>query len=342
MKTSDFDYYLPEELIAQEPNIHRDEARLLIYHKNSNKIEHKLFKDIIDYLDEGDTLVMNDTKVIPARLIGKKEDTGGVIEVLLLKDLNNKTWECLCKPARKVKLDTVVVFSPELKARCTGIGEEGIRHFQFIYQGIFMEILDRLGNTPLPPYIHKELKDKTMYNTVYAKEEGSAAAPTAGLHFTNELLKKLEDKKINLVYLTLHIGLGTFRPVSEEDIKNHTMHSEYYLLSKESADAINKTIKNNHKVVAVGTTVVRTLETIMTKYNTLKEDSGWTNIYIYPGYKYKIVNNLITNFHLPKSTLIMLVAALTSTENILNVYNTAVNNKYKFFSFGDAMFIIDD
>ena len=342
MNLSDFDYDLPEELIAQTPLKDRSSSRLLVLNKNTGEIEHKHFYEIIDYLNPGDTLVLNDTKVLPARLIGEKEDTKAVIEVLLLKNIEGDKWESLTKPARRVKVGTVVSFGEGLlKAKCIEEKEEGLRVFEFIYDGIFVEILDKLGTMPLPPYIHEKLEDKDRYQTVYAKNLGSAAAPTAGLHFTKELLAKLKDKKINLAYLTLHVGLGTFRPVNVDNILDHHMHSEYYEVNKETCDIINDTIKRGNKLVAVGTTSVRVLETVMSKHGKMIPDSGWTDIFIYPGYKYKIVNNLITNFHLPKSTLIMLVSALAGRENILNAYKTAVNEKYRFFSFGDSMFIYD-
>ncbi len=342
MNLSDFDYDLPEELIAQTPLKDRSSSRLLVLNKNTGEIEHKHFYEIIDYLNPGDTLVLNDTKVLPARLIGEKEDTKAVIEVLLLKNIEGDKWESLTKPARRVKVGTVVSFGEGLlKAKCIEEKEEGLRVFEFIYDGIFVEILDKLGTMPLPPYIHEKLEDKDRYQTVYAKNLGSAAAPTAGLHFTKELLTKLKDKKINLAYLTLHVGLGTFRPVNVDNILDHHMHSEYYEVKKETCDIINDTIKRGNKLVAVGTTSVRVLETVMSKHGKMIPDSGWTDIFIYPGYKYKIVNNLITNFHLPKSTLIMLVSALAGRENILNAYKTAVNEKYRFFSFGDSMFIYD-
>lgn len=341
MKTEDFDYYLPEELIAQTPLEKRDSSRLLVLDRKTGEVEHKHFSDIIDYLEEGDTLVLNDTKVLPARLIGVKEETEAVIEVLLLKNLENDTWECLTKPARRIKVGTIVSFgNGELKMECTKVFDEGIRHFKMIYDGIFYEILDKLGTMPLPPYIHEKLDDQSRYQTVYAKELGSAAAPTAGLHFTNELLKKIEQKKINICYITLHVGLGTFRPVSVDNIKDHEMHSEYYTMSKSVADKLNETKKNGKRIIAVGTTSTRTLETIATNNNgKFIECSGWTKIFIYPGYEFKAINCLITNFHLPKSTLVMLVSALAGRENILNAYNIAVKEKYRFFSFGDAMFI---
>ena len=335
-----FDYNLPEELIAQTPLEKRDEAKLLVLDKVTGEIEHKKFYDIISYLEKGDTLVLNNTKVLPARLLGEKTDTHALIEVLLLKNLEENTWETLVKPARRIKEGTIVSFGDgRLKCKCTKVLDEGIRHFEFIYDGIFLEILDSLGAMPLPPYIHEKLEDKTMYNTVYAKEEGSAAAPTAGLHFTNELLKKIEEKGINICYVTLHVGLGTFRPVKVDDIKKHHMHSEYYNMSKEVAKKLNETKKNNKKIIAVGTTSTRVLETIMKNHNQFEESAGWTDIFIYPGYDYKAIDSLITNFHLPKSTLVMLVSALAGRENILNAYNKAVEDKYRFFSFGDAMFI---
>ena len=340
MKVEDFNYDLPEELIAQTPLEERDASRLLVLDKTSGKTEHKIFRDIIDYLNPGDTLVLNDTKVLPARLIGEKEDTKAVIEVLLLKNVENDNWECLVKPARRVKVGTKVVFgNGKLILTCTKVEDEGIRYFDFSYKGIFLEVLDELGTMPLPPYIHEKLENKDMYQTVYAKEVGSAAAPTAGLHFTNELLDKIKEKGINICYITLHVGLGTFRPVKVDTIEEHKMHSEYYSMSNDVANILNKTKENNHKIIAVGTTTTRTLETIMNKYNKFTECSGWTDIFIYPGYKFKGIDSLITNFHLPKSTLVMLVSALAGRENILNAYKIAVNEKYRFFSFGDAMFI---
>ena len=316
-----FDYNLPEELIAQTPLEKRDEAKLLVLDKVTGEIEHKKFYDIISYLEKGDTLVLNNTKVLPARLLGEKTDTHALIEVLLLKNLGENTWETLVKPARRIKEGTIVSFGDgRLKCKCTKVLDEGIRHFEFIYDGIFLEILDSLGAMPLPPYIHEKLEDKTMYNTVYAKEEGSAAAPTAGLHFTNELLKKIEEKGINICYVTLHVGLGTFRPVKVDDIKKHHMHSEYYNMSKEVAKKLNETKKNNKKIIAVGTTSTRVLETVIKNHNQFEESAGWTDIFIYPGYDYKAIDSLITNFHLPKSTLVMLVSALAGRENICNVY----------------------
>ena len=340
MNIEDFNYELPEELIAQTPLKVRDSSRLLVLDKNTGEVEHKHFTDIIDYLEEGDTLVLNDTKVLPARLIGVKEETGAVIEILLLKNLEKDNWECLVKPARRVKTGTIVSFGDgKLKAKCIGEFDEGIRHIELLYDGILMEILDELGTMPLPPYIHEKLKDQSRYQTVYAKEVGSAAAPTAGLHFTNELLDRIKAKGINICYVTLHVGLGTFRPVSVTNIKDHEMHSEFYSMKKEVADSLNKAKSEGKRIIAVGTTTTRVLETIMSEHNRFIECSGWTKIFIYPGYEFKAINCLITNFHLPKSTLVMLVSALAGRENILNAYNIAVKEKYRFFSFGDAMFI---
>ena len=340
MTTNDFDYYLPEELIAQTPLKKRDSSRLMVLDKKTGDVCHKVFSDIVDYLEEGDTLVLNDTKVLPARLIGVKEETDAVIEILLLKNIEKDVWECLVKPARRIKEGTIVSFGDGLlKARCTGVFDEGIRHFELIYSGILMEILDKLGTMPLPPYIHEKLEDQSRYQTVYAKEVGSAAAPTAGLHFTNELLDRIRDKGVNICFITLHVGLGTFRPVSVENVEEHEMHSEYYHMSGEVAEVLNKTKKKGKRIIAVGTTSTRTLETIASQYEKFIECSGWTNIFIYPGYEFKAIDCLITNFHLPKSTLVMLVSALCGRENILNAYKIAVDEKYRFFSFGDAMFI---
>ncbi len=340
MKTDDFDYYLPEELIAQVPLKNREESRLLVLDKDTGKKIDDKFYNIINYLNKGDVLVLNDTKVMPARLIGEKLETGAVIEVLLLKNINDDNWECLVKPAKRVKLNTVISFgSGVMTAKCIEEREEGIRVFSFNYDGIFYEILDKLGTMPLPPYIKEKLEDQTRYQTVYAKNIGSAAAPTAGLHFTKELLKKISDKGITICYITLHVGLGTFRPVNVEDVTKHKMHSEFYSMTEKVANILNDAKKNKQNVVAVGTTTVRTLETIMTKYGKFKECNGFTDIFIYPGYEFKGVDALITNFHLPKSTLIMLVSAFSSKEIILDAYDYAVKNKYRFFSFGDAMFI---
>lgn len=340
MTVEEFNYDLPSELIAQTPLKKRDESRLMVLDKKTGEVEHKHFKDIISYLEPGDTLVLNDTKVLPARLYGEKEDTKAMIEVLLLKDVEGDTWECLVKPARRIKLGTVVSFgNGKLKATCIFVGEEGIRHFTFSYQGIFMEVLEELGTMPLPPYIHEQLQDQSRYQTVYAKEVGSAAAPTAGLHFTKELLAAIEKKGVHLAYITLHVGLGTFRPVNVEKVEDHEMHSEYYHMSKEVAELLTKTKKEGHRIISVGTTSTRTLETIMTLYGEFRECSEWTNIFIYPGYQFKAIDCLITNFHLPKSTLVMLVSALAGKDHILNAYQIAVKEKYRFFSFGDAMFI---
>lgn len=340
MKTDDFDYYLPENLIAQTPLEKRDESRMMVLDRHTGAIEHKHFYDIIDYLNKGDVLVLNNTKVIPARLFGVKENTEAHIEILLLKNIKDNTWECLAKPAKRVKEGTIISFGDGLlKAKCTMIGEEGIRHLDFIYDGIFYEILDKLGTMPLPPYIKEKLEDQDRYQTVYAKEEGSAAAPTAGLHFTEDLLNKIKAKGINICYITLHVGLGTFRPVNVEDVTKHKMHSEFYTMNQETTQILNTAKKEGRRVISVGTTTTRTLETIMAKYNTFKECSGWTDIFIYPGFKFKAIDGLITNFHLPKSTLVMLVSAFASREIILNTYQEAVKNKYRFFSFGDSMFI---
>lgn len=343
MSTEEFDYELPEELIAQTPLEKRDSSKLLVLDKQDGNIYHKTFSDIIDYLNEGDTLVLNDTKVIPARIIGIKEETGAVIELLLLKNINDNTWESLAKPAKRVKIGSVISFGDGLlKAKCIEEKEEGMRVFELIYDGILYEILDKLGTMPLPPYIHEKLEDQNRYQTVYAKNIGSAAAPTAGLHFTNDLMNELKNKKINIAYVTLHVGLGTFRPVSVSDVTQHKMHSEYYEITKETCDVINETKKQNKKLVVVGTTSVRVLETVMNKYGELKECSGFTDIFIYPGYQFKIVDNLITNFHLPKSTLIMLISALAGKDKVMKAYSEAIENKYRFFSFGDSMFITNN
>ena len=340
MKTDDFDYYLPENLIAQTPINKRDESKLMVLNKETGTIEHRHFADIIDYLTPNDVLVLNDTKVMPARLIGQKEDTNGHIELLLLKNTQNNIYECLCKPAKRVKIGTIVNFGDGiLKAKCIEAKEEGIREFEFLYDGIFYEILDKLGEMPLPPYIHKKLKDKNRYQTVYAKNIGSAAAPTAGLHFTQELLEKLKNKGITICYVTLHVGLGTFRPVNVEDVTTHKMHSEYYTINEETAKILNQAKKEGKNIVSVGTTTTRVLETVINQYQTFKECSGYTSIFIYPGYQFKAVDSLITNFHLPKSTLIMLVSAFCSKEIIMNAYSEAIKNNYRFFSFGDSMFI---
>lgn len=339
MKTKDFDYNLPEELIAQVPLENRETSRLLIMDKDSGNIKDEVFSNILDYLNENDVLVLNNTKVLPARIIGIKEETGAVIELLLLKNIKKDIWECLAKPQKRLKIGTIINFNDLLKCEVTNILPDGLVNVNFIYEGIFNELLDKLGTMPLPPYIHEKLKDQSRYQTVYAKEVGSAAAPTAGLHFTNELLEKIEAKRIQIVYVTLHVGLGTFRPVEVEDASKHVMHSEYYEMDENSAVILNNAKENGNKIIAVGTTSVRTLETIMNKYGEFKECFGDTDIFIYPGYKFKAVDSLITNFHLPKSTLIMLVSALSTKENVLNAYKHAVENKYRFFSFGDAMLI---
>lgn len=340
MQLEDFDYELPDELIAQVPLERRDTSRLMVLDKNTGEIEHKHFTNILDYMEEGDTLVLNDTKVLPARLIGTKEETNAVIEILLLKDIQDDTWECLTRPAKRIHVGNVISFgNGELKAKCIFEGEDGIRKYELIYDGILLEILEKLGTMPLPPYIHEKLEDQSRYQTVYAKNIGSSAAPTAGLHFTKELLDRVKEKGINIAYVTLHVGLGTFRPVQEDNILDHKMHTEYYEMSKETAELLTNTRKNHKKIIAVGTTSVRTLETIMSKYGEFRECSGNTDIFIYPGYQFKGIDYLITNFHLPKSTLIMLVSALAGREKILNAYNEAVREKYRFFSFGDSMLI---
>lgn len=339
MKLSDFDYELPEELIAQTPIKTRDQSRLMVLDKKTGEVAHKHFYDIKRELHKGDVLVLNDTKVIPARLIGTKEDTGAVIELLLLKDLGNNIWECLSRPAKRLKVGTIVTFQDKLKAEVVEKKDEGIVHVKLLYEGILMEILDELGMMPLPPYIHEKLEDKNRYQTVYAKNIGSAAAPTAGLHFTEELLEELKSMGVEILFVTLHVGLGTFRPVEEENILEHHMHTEFYQMNKEVADKLNKAKKEGRKIYAVGTTSTRTLETIMHKYHEFRECSGNTDIFIYPGFEFMAIDGLITNFHLPKSTLLMLVSALSSKEIILNAYREAVKKKYRFFSFGDAMFI---
>ena len=340
MKLDEFDFELPKELIAQTPLPERDHSRLLVLNKENGDISHRHFQDIIDYLNPGDTLVLNDTKVLPARLIGVKEETNAVIEILLLKETGENTWEALTKPAKRVKVGTILSFGEgKLKAKCVAEKEEGSRLFQFLYEGIFLEILEELGTMPLPPYIHEQLKDQDRYQTVYAKNLGSAAAPTAGLHFTKELLAKIAAKKVNIAYITLHVGLGTFRPVNVEKIEEHHMHSEFYRMTREVAQLLTDTRASGHRIIAVGTTSVRTLETIMNKYGKFQECSGWTDIFIYPGYQFHGVDALITNFHLPKSTLIMLVSAFAGKEKIMTAYKEAVTQKYRFFSFGDSMFI---
>lgn len=340
MDLKDFNYDLPEELIAQDPLEDRSSSRLMVLHKDTGRIEHKIFRDIIDYLNPGDCLVINDTKVIPARLMGIKEDTGAAIEVLLLKRNADDVWECLVKPGKKARTGARIVFGEGLLVgEIVDVIEDGNRMIKFHYEGIFEEILDKLGQMPLPPYITHKLQDKNRYQTVYARNEGSAAAPTAGLHFTKELLEKIKEKGVNVVSITLHVGLGTFRPVKVDKIEEHHMHTETFNISKEAADTINRTRAAGGRVIAVGTTSCRTLESAAADDGTIPARSGDTDIFIYPGYKFKAIDCLITNFHLPESTLIMLVSALAGRDKIMNAYETAVKERYRFFSFGDAMFI---
>lgn len=339
-KTSDFYYTLPEELIAQTPLKDRDHSRLLVLDKVTGEIEHKYFYDVIDYLNKGDCIVINDTKVLPARLFGTRKDTGSVIELLLLKRIGDNKWETLVKPGKKAKKGIELIFKENLlTGKIVEVHDDGNRIIEFEFQGIFEEILDQLGEMPLPPYIHEKLIDKNRYQTIYAANPGSAAAPTAGLHFNDEILNRIEEKGVSIARLTLHVGLGTFRPVKAEYILEHKMHSEYYELSEEQAKKINKAKHEGNKVISVGTTSTRTLETIADSEGIVKPQKGWTDIFIYPGYKFKVVDSLITNFHLPESTLIMLVSALAGKENIMNAYKNAVEDKYRFFSFGDAMII---
>ena len=338
MKLEDFDYDLPEELIAQHPADKRDNSRLLVLHKQTGIIEHKHFYDIIDYLKPGDVLVRNNSKVIPARLYGTKEETGAHVEVLILK-MNKDICECLCGNAKVIKVGTIITFSDKLKGECLEVKEEGIRIIKMIYDGILLEILSDIGSMPLPPYIHEKLQDKNRYQNVYAKVDGSAACPTAGLHFTPELIEKIKEKGIEILDVTLHVGLGTFKPVKENNIEDHNMHYEHYYMPKDTADKLNKAKQEGRRIIAIGTTSTRTLETVMSLYGEFKECEGDTNIFIYPPYKFKAIDAQITNFHLPKSTLIMMISALCSREMILNTYKIAVENKYRFFSFGDSMFI---
>lgn len=339
MNKSDFDFYLPEELIAQTPLEKRDTSRLLHLDKQTGEIEHKHFYDIKQYLHAGDCLVLNDSRVLPARLIGSRP-TGGAVELVLLKDIGDNRWECLSRPGRKTKPGQELIFgNSELTAVVQEVTLGGNRIVKFSYEGIFLEILERLGKMPLPPYIKKELQDSERYQTVYSKELGSAAAPTAGLHFTKELLAEIADMGVKICYVTLHVGLGTFRPVKADKIEDHEMHSEFCIVPDETAETVNAVKRAGGRVIAVGTTSCRTLESFTTEDGTLQATSGWTNIFIYPGYKFKCIDALITNFHLPESTLIMLVSALAGREHILNAYNTAVKQRYRFFSFGDAMFI---
>lgn len=339
MKVSEFNYDLPEELIAQVPIKNRDESRLMVVNREKRTIEHKTFKNIIDYLEPGDCLVRNNTKVIPARLYGKKE-TGANVEFLLLNNIEGDIWESIVRPGNKLHVGTKVIFGDGLlEAEILDIMPGGTRKVKFSYQGIFNEILDQIGLMPLPPYIHETLKDKDRYQTVYAKYDGSAAAPTAGLHFTNELLEKIKEKGIEIANVTLHVGIGTFRPVKEDEVEKHDMHTEHYYIKKEDADKINNAKKNGKRIISVGTTSCRVLETVADENGLVKEIEGDTNIFIYPGYKFKCVDNLITNFHLPQSTLLMLVSALSDKDFMLEAYKEAVKDKYRFFSFGDAMYI---
>jgi len=340
MKVSDFYYDLPEELIAQEPIPDRQMSRLLVLDKNTGSMEHRIFKDILEYINEGDCLVLNDTRVIPARLLGEKEGTGGKIEFVLLKKMENDVWEVILKPGKRAKPGSRFAFGDgALKAEVLQIVEEGNRLVRFEYDGVFEEVLDRVGIVPLPPYVTKRLEDSERYQTVYSKHKGSAAAPTAGLHFTKELLKEIENKGVDIAYVTLHVGLGTFRPVKVEVIEEHKMHSEYYSINEEDCRKINTAKEKGKRVIAVGTTSCRVLETVGDENGRVNPKSGWTDIFIYPGYKFKVVDALITNFHLPESTLIMLVSALAGREKIMEAYKTAVKERYRFFSFGDAMFI---
>ena len=342
MNVKDFNFDLPQELIAQDPLEDRSSSRLLVLDKKTGKTQHRIFKDIVEYLRPGDCLVINDTKVIPARLFGVKKDTGAKIEVLLLKRRENDIWETLVKPGKKAKPGTVIDFGDGiLTGTVIETVDDGNRLIQFSYEGIFEEILDRLGQMPLPPYITHQLKDKNRYQTVYAKNEGSAAAPTAGLHFTKELLEKVKEKGVNIAHVTLHVGLGTFRPVKVDDVESHHMHSEFYVVEEAEAKKVNDTKAAGGRVICVGTTSCRTVESASTEDGILQAKTGWTDIFIYPGYKFKILDALITNFHLPESTLVMLVSALAGRENILAAYNEAIREKYRFFSFGDAMLIMD-
>ena len=341
MNVEEFDYHLPESLIAQTPLKNRDQSRLLVLGRKTGNIAHKHFTDIMDYFETGDTLVLNDTRVMPARLFGLKEETGAKVEMLMLTRIEDNDWEVLLKPAKRIKVGNTLSFgNGKIIAECIKELEQGGRIMRLHYEGILEERLDELGEMPLPPYIKERLDDPDRYQTVYAKENGSAAAPTAGLHFTDELLQKIKDKGVNIAFITLHVGLGTFRPVSVEDIDDHEMHSEYYQMTKETADMLNKTKENGYRIISVGTTSTRTLETIRRDHEQFVATSGWTDIFIYPGFEYKAIDGLITNFHLPKSTLVMLVSAFSSREYILNAYKEAVKLKYRFFSFGDAMLII--
>lgn len=343
MNIEEYNYDLPEKFIAQVPLKNRSDSKLLLLDKENGNIKEEIFKNIVNYLEKGDVLVLNDTKVIPARIIGEKIDTKAVIELLLLKDVEGDIWECLARPGKRLHVGTIITFGNDLlKAEVIEKLDEGIVHVKLIYDGILMEILDKLGTMPLPPYIHEKLSDQSRYQTVYAKNLGSAAAPTAGLHFTKELLEEIKNKGIEILYVTLHVGLGTFRPVEVTDITKHNMHSEYYIMTKDVANKLNKAKSEGRNIYAVGTTSTRVLETVASKYGEFKECSGDTNIFIYPGYTFKAIDGLITNFHLPQSTLLMLVSALSKKEYILNAYEYAKINNFRFFSFGDAMFIKKD
>lgn len=339
MKLNDYDFDLPEKLIAQSPLFKRDSSKLLVLN-DDNSIVHEEFSNILNYLTPNDVIVRNNTRVIPARLFGLKKLTGAKIEVLMLKEIKSNIWQCMVKPAKRIKLNDIVEFgSSLLTMTCVSVEDEGIRHFELKYEGILIEILEKLGTMPLPPYIKESLENQERYQTIYSKNSGSAAAPTAGLHFTDDLLEKIFQKGIEVIDITLHVGLGTFKTVSVEDVKNHSMHSEFYEINQESADKLNNALKNNRRIIAIGTTTVRTLESNYAKYNQFKAESSETQIFIYPGYKFNVVDALITNFHLPKSTLMMLVSAMKSRETILKTYDEAIKNNYRFFSFGDSMFI---
>ncbi|KEF39413.1 S-adenosylmethionine--tRNA ribosyltransferase-isomerase [Schinkia azotoformans MEV2011] len=342
MKVDLFDFNLPEELIAQTPLTERTASRLMVLDKQTGDFKHEQFRNIIDYLQAGDCLILNDTRVLPARLFGIKEDTGAKIEVLLLKQVENDIWETLVKPAKRVKVGTVITFGEgRLKAKCISEGDHGGRHFEFFYEGIFYEVLDLLGEMPLPHYIKEQLDDKERYQTVFARERGSAAAPTAGLHFTKELLEEIKQKGVHVAFITLHVGLGTFRPVSSETVEGHDMHAEFYQMTKETAELLNQVKADGGRIISVGTTSTRTLETIASGSDgQFQETSGWTDIFIYPGYEFKAINGMLTNFHLPKSTLMMLISALAGRDHVIKAYEEAVKERYRFFSFGDAMLII--
>lgn len=343
MRTDDFDFDLKESLIAQTPLEQRSASKLLVLHKKSGELEHRTFSDIIDYLQPKDALVLNDSRVIPARIIGEKEDTHAVIELLLLKQIKENEWECLSKPQKRLHVGTLITFGDgSLKAEVTKILDEGITYVKLLYEGILMEILEHLGTMPLPPYIHEKLEDQGRYQTVYAKEYGSSAAPTAGLHFTEDLLERIRKKGVEIIYVTLHVGLGTFRPVVVEDVHDHQMHTETFLLGSDAAEKLNRVRANGGRIIAVGTTSTRVLETNRSHYDVFTPEVGETNIFIYPGYEFKGIDSLITNFHLPKSTLLMLVSALAGKDKIMKAYQEAIKNEYRFFSFGDAMLIIDD